>query len=58
MAGQRSSGETPANTAMRSVARYHKYPASPLVFDFMDNEAPDKVRKVKPVWTADGYILF
>ena len=24
----------------------------------MDNEAPDKVRKVKPVWTADGYILF
>lgn len=24
----------------------------------MDNEAPDKVRKVKPVWTADGYLLF
>ena len=40
------------------VAEYHKYPALPPVFDFMDNEAPDKVRKVKPVWTADGYILF
>lgn len=40
------------------VAEYHKYPALPPVFDFMDNDAPDKVRKVKPVWTADGYILF
>ena len=40
------------------VAEYHKYPALPPVFDFMDNEAPDKVRKVKPVGTADGYILF
>lgn len=40
------------------IAEYHKYPALPPVFDFMDNEAPDKVRKVKPVWTADGYILF
>jgi hypothetical protein len=24
----------------------------------MDNEAPAKVRKMKPVWTEDGYILF
>ena len=24
----------------------------------MDNEAPGKVRKVKKVWTADGYMLF
>ncbi len=40
------------------IAEYHKYPAIPPVFDFMDNKAPDKVRKVKPVWTADGYILF
>ena len=40
------------------IAEYHKYPALPPVFDFMDNEAPDKVRKVKPVWTADGYLLF
>ena len=40
------------------IAEYHKYPARPPVFDFMDNEAPAKVRKMKPVWTEDGYILF
>ena len=50
--------EARANYRDALVAEYHKYPALPPVFDFMDNEAPDKVRKVKPVWTADGYILF
>ena len=40
------------------IAEYHKYPALPPVFDFMDNEAPAMVRKMKPVWTEDGYILF
>lgn len=40
------------------IAEYHKYPALPPVFDFMDNEAPAKVRKMKPVWTEDGYIFF
>lgn len=40
------------------IAEYHKYPALPPVFDFMDDKAPGKVRKVKPVWTADGYLLF
>ena len=40
------------------IAEYHKYPALPPVFEFMDNEAPAKVRKMKPVWTEDGYILF
>ena len=40
------------------IAEYHKYPALPPVFDFMDNEAPAKVRKMKPVWTEDGYIRF
>ena len=40
------------------IAEYHKYPALPPVFDFMDNEAPAKVRKMKPVLTEDGYILF
>ena len=34
-------------------AEYHKYPALPPVFDFMDNEAPGKVRKMKPVWTEE-----
>lgn len=41
-----------------ALAEYHKYPALPPVFDFMDNEAPANVRKMKPVWTEDGYILF
>ncbi|MFV0545476.1 MAG: glycoside hydrolase family 10 protein [Bacteroides sp.] len=37
---------------------YHKYPALVPVFDFIDHKAPDKVRKMKGVWTSDGYILF
>ena len=40
------------------VQEYHKYPALIPVFDFMDDKAPDKVRKMKKVWTEDGYILF
>ena len=40
------------------MSSYHKYPALPPVFDFMDNDAPGKVRKLKPMWTEDGYILF
>ena len=40
------------------VAEYHKYPALPPVFDFIDDEAPRKVRRVKAVWTEDGYLLF
>ena len=40
------------------IAEYHKYPALPPVFDFMDNEAPAKVRRMKSGWTEDGYILF
>lgn len=40
------------------VQEYHKYPALVPVFDFIDNKAPGKVRKVKKIWTEDGYILF
>ena len=40
------------------IKEYHKYPALIPVFHFMDSQAPDKVRKVKSVWTADGYMLF
>ncbi len=46
------------DTLRSLIAEYHKYPALPPVFDFMDNEAPANVRKMKPVWTEDGYILF
>lgn len=40
------------------MQEYHKYPALMPVFDFMDNEAPGKVRKVKSIWMAEGYMLF
>ena len=40
------------------VQEYYKYPALVPVFDFMDDKAPGKVRKVKKVWTEDGYMLF
>ena len=40
------------------VQEYHKYPALVPVFDFMDDKAPGKVRKVKKVWKEDGYMLF
>lgn len=40
------------------VSEYHKYPTLIPVFDFMDNKAPGKVRKMKKVWTEDGYVLF
>ena len=37
---------------------YWKYPALQPQMPFLDKKAPKKVRKLKPVWTADGYILF
>lgn len=40
------------------VREYHKYPALMPAFDFMDDQAPGKVRKLKKAWTADGYMLF
>ena len=40
------------------VSEYHKYPALIPVFDFIDDKAPDKVRKMKKIWTEDGYVLF
>lgn len=40
------------------IKEYHKYPALVPAFDFIDKKAPGKVRKVKGVWTEDGYILF
>ena len=40
------------------VKEYHKYPALVPTSPFMDDKAPKKVRKVKPIWTEDGYILF
>ena len=43
-------------TALRRF--YWNTPALQPDMSFIENKAPKKVRKVKPVWTADGYILF
>ena len=36
----------------------HQYPALLPTSPFMDDKAPEKVKKLKPLWTEDGYILF
>ncbi len=43
-------------TALRNT--YWRYPALQPDMSFIDSKTPGKVRKVKPVWTEDGYILF
>ncbi|MCH5309371.1 MAG: family 10 glycosylhydrolase [Prevotella sp.] len=43
-------------TNLRNV--YWRYPALQPTMPFIDGKAPKKVRKVKPVWTEDGYVLF
>lgn len=40
------------------VNQYHRYPALMPASPFMDNHAPQKVRKLKEVWTYDGLVLF
>ena len=37
---------------------YWRYPALQPQMPFIDKKAPKNPRKVKPVWTSDGYILF
>ena len=37
---------------------YWRYPALQPSMEFISDKAPKKVRKVKPVWTSDGYVLF
>ena len=43
-------------TMLRDV--YWRYPALQPRMDFIDGKAPKKVRKLKDVWTSDGYVLF
>jgi len=43
-------------TALRQS--YWRTPALQPLMPFIDKKAPKKPRKVKPVWTSDGYILF
>lgn len=50
--------DNPGNYRTLLQNHYHRYPALQPAMPFMDDEAPKKVKKLKPVWTADGYILF
>ncbi len=43
-------------TMLRNV--YWRTPALQPLMPFIDDEAPKKVRKVKALWTSDGYVLF
>ncbi|MCI5560326.1 MAG: family 10 glycosylhydrolase [Phocaeicola sp.] len=37
---------------------YHRYPSLQPAAPFIDNKPPKRVRKLKAVWTEDGYMLF
>ena len=37
---------------------YWKYPALQPRMEFIDDKAPKKPRKLKALWTSDGYFLF
>lgn len=49
--------ENAGNYREALAQHYHRYPALQPLFPFIDHKAPKKVRKLKPVWMADGYIL-
>ncbi len=50
--------DNPGNYRSMLERDYHRYPALQPAMPFMDDKAPSKVKKLKPVWTEDGYILF
>ena len=43
-------------TSLREV--YWKYPALQPDMSFISSKSPKKVKKLSPVWTEDGYMLF
>ncbi len=46
------------NYGMALRNAYWRYPALQPLMPFIDKKSPKKPKKVKPVWTHDGYILF
>ncbi len=46
------------NYAYELQEDYHLFPALQPSMPFIDNKAPDKPRKMKAMWMADGYYLF
>lgn len=50
--------QNPGNYETVLRTDYWRYPALQPLMPFLDSEAPKRPRKVKPIWTSDGYILF
>ena len=50
--------DNPGNYGTMLRTRYWRYPALHPLLKHIDRKAPKAPRKVKPVWTADGYMLF
>ncbi len=50
--------ENAGNYADALRSEYHRYPALPPVYHFIDDKAPGKVKSLKPLWMEDGYVLF
>lgn len=50
--------ENHGNYATLLEKEYHRYPALIPTSPFMDDKAPNKVKKLKMVWTYEGPVLF
>ena len=50
--------ENAGNYADALRSEYHRYPALPPVYHFIDDKAPGMVKSLKPLWMEDGYVLF
>ena len=50
--------DNPANYTTVLKQAYHQYPALQPEMPWIDGKAPKRVKKLTPVWTRDGYILF
>jgi uncharacterized lipoprotein YddW (UPF0748 family) len=50
--------DNPANYSTLLRNTYWKHPVMQPAMTFIDKNAPKAPRKVKPLWTSDGYILF
>lgn len=50
--------DNPGNYGTLLRRKYWKYPALQPLMPFIDNKAPKKPKKLKALWTADGYFLF
>lgn len=50
--------DNPQNYTTVLRQTYHRFPALQPSAPWMDKKAPGKAKKVTPVWTKDGYMLF